>query len=59
MRRSDAAKESAEEVRRNGWANNKTARDDISSRKMKRETEDIFDGKNKREETTGRQDGWS
>lgn len=37
MRRSDAAKE----VRGNGWVSDKTARDNISSSKMKWETEKI------------------
>lgn len=41
MGRSNAAKERAKEVRRNGWVSDKRARDDISSCKMKRETEKI------------------
>ena len=41
MRRSNAAKKGAAEVRGNGWLNNQTVKDDMSSCKMKRETEKI------------------
>lgn len=41
VRRSDAAKDRAAEVRRDGCANDKNVTDDLSSCKMKRETERI------------------